>query len=68
MFSIVPEVLSLLFHLLEEVADWFYYRNDWDRRWSPLSYLFMLISAAAVVVLLVSVGQVIWRAVGGSSP
>jgi hypothetical protein len=55
------DILHAGWTLLEEAFDFVFFRDDWNRRWSPVSYFLALFSALMFIVLIVLYGGAAWR-------
>jgi hypothetical protein len=54
------DIIGLIVRATGELFEFLFWREDWDRTWSPLSYVFALISALALLVIAVVCGAVAW--------
>jgi hypothetical protein len=53
-------VLGVVLHVIATVGDFLLWRDDWNRRWSPISYCLAAISALVLVALVWSYGSAAW--------
>ena len=56
-------VLNAVWDLLEEVYYFALYRDDWNRRWSPVSFYLAVFSALILLVMILVYGSEAWTAI-----
>jgi hypothetical protein len=56
-------VLQFIADLVESVVAVFYWRDDWNRTWSPVSYWLAVAALGALILFGVLYGHVVWEAI-----
>ncbi len=58
-------VLAVLSGIGEAVAEFFSWRSDWQRTWSPVSYWLAVITGLGLLIMLLVYGYAGWEHVSG---
>jgi hypothetical protein len=54
------DVIGLIIRATGELFEFLFWREDWERTWSPVSYILAVISALVLFVIAVVYGAVAW--------
>jgi len=65
LLRVLSELWSIANAFAEAVDDFFSWRDDWNRTWSPVSYFLAIFAAFVIIVLLIAFGAPVWGHIRG---
>jgi hypothetical protein len=58
-------VLASLWNIGESIAEFLFWRDDWHRTWSPVSYWLAVFTGLGLIIVGIMYGQILWEHVQG---